>query len=345
MKENSFNFEKNSFDVIRYFAAFSVMLLHYTYYAMTLTEQRIGILRGVRTITEIFPGVVILFSLSGFLISASFERCKTKKEFFIKRIFRLYPELWLCTLVNLVVIIILAREKLNKSILIWICTQVVGIANTPSCLKDFATGSINGSLWTIFIEVQLYTFLGITYPWLKKLKKRGWMFLLFGSIELNLICKCITDSMGIVVDKIVERVFLPYLLWFLIGVFCYQNKEKILPMLKKYLWIPVVIFVINQGFHVCTYGYYEDIISGITLPFIMIGLAYMLPAIRIKCDLSYGMFLYHWVVINIMVHLDVFGYMPWLLCVIIFISVTILTAWLSWYLVRKRYDRYHKKTI
>ena len=345
MKENSFKLENNSFDIIRYFAAFSVMLLHYTYYAMALSEQEIGTLRVIRRITEIFPGVVILFALSGFLISASFERCKTKKEFFVKRIFRLYPEFWLCTLVNLVVVIILEREKLDGSILIWICTQVVGIANTPSCMKEFATGSINGALWTVFTEVQLYVILGIIYPWLKKLKRNGWGLLLLGTVVLNLLCKYITDHTNGVADKMIERLFLPYFIWFLIGVFCYQNREWVIPMLKKYIWILILIFSINQGFHVCSYGYYEDIVSGITLPFIIIGLAYMLPTVRIKCDLSYGMFLYHWIILNVMVHLNVFNYMPWQICAIIFIIVTILTAWLSWYLVRKKYDRYHKKAI
>lgn len=345
MKENSFKFENNSFDVIRYFAAVSVMLLHYTWYAMKLSEQEIAILRGIRRITEIFPGVVILFSLSGFLISASFERCKTRKEFFVKRIFRLYPELWLCTLVNLIVVFLLVREKLDGSILVWIGTQVVGLANTPSCLRDFATGSVNGALWTIFTEVQLYVVLGITYPWLKQLKKCGWVFLLSGSVGINLICKYITDHMGGFADKIVERVFLPYFVWFLIGVFCYQKREWLVPVLKKYLWIPVLIFAINQKFHICFYGYYEDIITGITLPFIMIGLAYILPVIRIKCDLTYGMFLYHWIVLNVMVHFKVFTYVAWQVCAIIFMIVTMLTAWLSWYLVRKKYDRHHKKTI
>ena len=41
-----------------------------------------------------FPGVVILFSMSGFLVSASIERSKNKKEFFAKRVLRMYPELW-----------------------------------------------------------------------------------------------------------------------------------------------------------------------------------------------------------------------------------------------------------
>ena len=91
----------------------------------------------------------------------SFERCITKKEFFIKRIFRLYPELWLCTLVNLILLFLFVRESLDGSLWLWVLTQIVGIANTPSCLSEFATGSVNGALWTIFTEIQLYLVLGI----------------------------------------------------------------------------------------------------------------------------------------------------------------------------------------
>lgn len=345
MVNKSFMMKNNSFDIIRYFSAISVMLLHYTCYAMALSEQKVRTLEVIRKITEIFPGVVILFSMSGFLISASLERCNTKKEYFQKRILRLYPELWLCTIVNLVALMVFARQLLDSDMIVWLCTQVVGVANTPSCLKSFATGSVNGALWTIFTEVQLYCVLGFTYSWLRKLSKLKWVSLLSIAAVLNLTCKYITDDMGGYVAKIIERLFFPYLIWFLIGVFCYQNREWIIPKIKKYFWFWMVIFLVNQVINVCSYGYYEDIITSVTLPFIVIGLAYKLPAIRIKWDLTYGIFLYHWIVLNVMVHLQVFSYMQWLVCVIIFIFITILTAWLSWYLVRKLYDRYYKKAI
>ena len=61
---------------------------------------------------------------------------------------------------------------MDKSIFIWLLTQIFGIAYTPSCLKDFATGSVNGALWTIFTELQLYIILGIVYNWIKKFDKK-----------------------------------------------------------------------------------------------------------------------------------------------------------------------------
>ena len=319
----------NAFDILRYFAAFSVMLLHYTYYAITMSEQEIGFLRVIRRIAEFFPGVVILFSLSGFLISASFERCKTKKEFIKKRVFRLYPELWLCTLVNIIVVIFLAKERLDKTFVMWVITQIFGIANTPSCLKSFASGSVNGALWTIFTEMQLYVVLGITYKWMKRLKQRGWCFLLLIGAGINLICNYLSQNIGGAAAKMIERLFLPYAIWFLIGVFCYQKRERILPILKKYVWGILLLFILNQKLALCSYGYYEDIVTGITLSFATIGLAYTLPAIRIKRDISYGIFLYHWILINIMIYLDAFNRMPWYVCAVLFISITLLISFLS----------------
>ena len=329
MEKGNFDYRRNSFDIIRYFAAFSVMFLHYTYYAITISGRQTPLLQGMRRFTEFFPGVIILFSLSGFLISASFERCITKKEFFIKRIFRLYPELWLCTLVNLILLFLLVRESLDGSLWLWVLTQIVGIANTPSCLSEFATGSVNGALWTIFTEIQLYLVLGIFYPMLKKLKNNSWWILLGGCLFLNLGCRYVTDNFSGIMGKLVERTVFPYLAWFLIGVYCYQRKRELIPVLKKYFWLLFGIFAFNQYFNLCEAGYYEDIITSCFLPFVTIGAAYLLPVKRISCDLSYGIFLYHWIVINVMVYLNIFILWPWYWCMLLFIFLTLGMALVS----------------
>ena len=154
-EKQAFCFQDNAFDLIRYWAAICVMFLHYTGYALHLSAENSSFLHILRWVVSFFPGVVVLFSMSGFLIAASYERSKNRKDFFVKRILRMYPELWVCTIVNLIVVCIFAYKLLDKSIIIWLVTQIFGIANTPSCLNNFATGSINGALWTIFTEMQL----------------------------------------------------------------------------------------------------------------------------------------------------------------------------------------------
>ena len=134
--EKNFIFKENAFDFIRYWAAITVMLGHFIWKAAVYIQGDVGF-HIISKVSTFFPGVVILFAMSGFLVSASFEKSKDKKEFFMKRVFRMYPELWACTIVNLTVVCLLAYKFLNKSILVWLGTQIFGIAYTPSCLKNF----------------------------------------------------------------------------------------------------------------------------------------------------------------------------------------------------------------
>lgn len=266
-----FCFQDNAFDLIRYWAAICVMFLHYTGYALRLSETDISFMHILRNVVSFFPGVVVLFSMSGFLISASFEHSKNRKEFFLKRVLRMYPELWVCTLVNLAVILVLANKLLDKSILVWLVTQVFGIANTPACLNKFATGSINGALWTIFTEVQLYIILGFVYESLKKLRIKDWTILLITLAAFNIIASFVANGVGGAAAKIIERLSLTYAIWFFIGVFCYIQRDILVPLLKKIVPVLLVAYAIYRFLPVNFPGYYCDIVVGILLPLIVVG--------------------------------------------------------------------------
>lgn len=319
-------YEKNSFDILRYVAAVSVMLLHYSGYAMILSDQAMGIMNGFRRTALLFPGVVILFTMSGFLVSASYERAKTSREFYRRRLLRIYPELWICTIVNLIVVCVLVPERLDRSMLVWLATQIFGIANTPACLKTFATGSINGVLWTVFTEVQLYFVLGIAYPFLQKRKTGSWTALLAALAALNLACGKLAQGVDGIAAKLIERSFLPYALWFFIGVFCYQKRQRMLPLLKKAFVPLLIVYFISESLIGELPGYYTDIVTSVCLPFMVIGGGYFLPRIRLRADLSYGMFLYHWIILNIIVWFDLMNRLVWYQALILFVAATLVAA-------------------
>lgn len=332
--EKKFVFKNNAFDLIRYWAAITVMLGHFTWKA-ALYVQGNTVLNVIGRVSIFFPGVVVLFSMSGFLISASFERSKDKKEFFTKRVLRMYPELWVCTIVNLAVVCVLAYKLLDKSILVWLGTQIFGIAYTPSCLKTFATGSVNGALWTIFTELQLYIVLGIIYNWIKKFDKKKWVGFLGFLALCNVLADFISNNSGGAVAKIIERFFLTYSLWFFIGVFCYVKREYMIPLLKKLIIPLLILYVLCKFLPINIPGYYANITIGILLPLIVIGGGYSLPAIRIPCDLTYEIFLYHWIVLNIIIHFDLITKWSWGMSLIMLITITFALAWLSWHFVGK----------
>ena len=330
-----FRFQDNAFDLIRYWAAICVMFLHYTGYALHLSTEGSSFMHILRDVVSFFPGVVALFAMSGFLIAASYERSKNRKEFFIKRVLRMYPELWVCTIVNLIVVCVLAHELLDKGIIVWVITQIFGIANTPSCLNGFATGSINGALWTVFTEMQLYIVLGLAYNWLKRLTTKKWLVLLAVFSACNIGAYFVATTVGGGIAKIIERLFIAYALWFFVGVFCYVKREQLIPIIKKIMPVFLIMYVFFRVIPVDILGYYADISVGILLPFIVVGGGYCLPKIRLSCDLSYEIFLYHWIVLNVIVHFDLMNKLPWIVCILIFLIFTILLSWLSWRFVGK----------
>lgn len=328
-KNASVQVQKNAFDILRYYAAFSVMLLHYTGYARIYGFGGLFVLSVLRTVVTFFPGVVVLFSISGFLISASRERTPDSGLFFKKRILRLYPELWVCTLFNLLILTILVSDRFDSGILVWLATQVFGIANTPGCLKDFATGSVNGALWTIFVELQFYFILLFCYRFLSRLSMVSWSILLVLCAAVNLLAGHLTPILPSYANKLLERSFLPYMLWFFIGVFCYSKRAVLLPIFRKYCPFFFLLYLVLFQFPIFKNGYYCSILISVLCPIVTIGLAYLLPALRIKTDLTYGMFLYHWIVLNMIVYFDLFRKLPWSICLFLFILATLLLSWCS----------------
>lgn len=330
-----FKLDDNGFDILKYWSAFSVMFLHYTYYAFREAGQAWDFMDILRKTSEFFPGVIVLFTISGFLISDSMERTKSQKEFLKKRVLRLYPELWLCTIVNLTVLMLIARQYLDGSILVWCITQIFGIANTPSCLDNFATGSVNGALWTVLVEVQLYLIICFGYRVLKKLKMYQWTSLIILSAGTNLACYYASSAYGGIVAKLIERTFFPYAIWFMIGAFCYQYKDIIIQHLRLLVIPLLIVYWFIRPYGMEHPGYYIGIGISILCPFIVIGLAYLLPSIRIKIDLSYGMFLYHWIVLNIIVYYDLLIKWKWYICLAFFIIATLVFAWCSRIITKK----------
>lgn len=151
----------------------------------------------------------------------------------------------------------------------------------------------------------------------------------------NISADFLSNMVGGVVSKGVERFFLTYALWFFIGVFCYVKREHFVFILTKYVPMMMLLYVIFYLVPVNIPGYYANIAIGSILPFLVIGGGYYLPEIRLPCDISYELFLYHWIVLNIMVHFGLIEKLPWIVGLIVFIMASFLSAWLSWRFVGK----------
>lgn len=331
MEKKLFDYHNNAFDLFRIIAAFSVMLGHFAwkfpqyvnvhYYSIDVVNKIFMIL------SSILPGVPILFSMSGYLIYGSLSR-NNIGVFIKKRFIRIYPGLWICTMINVIFIVILYKDNLDISFIKWLGTQVIGFANTPACLNNFATGSVNGALWTIFVEIELYIIAAIFFKITLKWNKKIWIISLISFVFVSIACQ-ILDERNIA-SKIIERSPLPYIIWFAIGSFTYCYKEEVIFFFKKHFFkIAIVysIFSLFKQLHIIKLpGYYTDILTGIAIPMLILGLSYKIGKIRFKIDITYELFLYHWIVLNGLVYFDLFNKIGWIGSILLFISISSVIA-------------------
>jgi len=227
-----FLFENNIFDIIRYYAMLQVMIIHM---ADHLKLQLPWVLQNIFK----FQGVVILFSLSGYLTAASLDRSygngeNNKNNFLKKRFFRIFPEYWLCVMVNTLVIFILYGTKPNlKEAILYVITQF-GCMNfyTGGWLRGYGVGAPNGSLWTILVELEFYVIILFVWKWLKNKGIFIWSLLLVAFAGMNYLTAIVGhDEMTLI--KLINCSVIPYLYIFMIGSFFYRFREKIFNFDKK----------------------------------------------------------------------------------------------------------------
>ena len=320
------NFRDNCFNLIRYLAAFEVLIGHANaHLALNLPEYFTAPL-------DYFYGVPIFFGLSGYLIWNSANNMSDFKTYFKKRILRIYPELWLSILLSIICIVIFYHKELILSDLcIFTVTQsTIFQFWTPDSLRGYGCGTPNGSLWTIGVMVQFYILIYILNKLFKKRGKLYWGILLSLSLTAGISYPYVSTIFPhSVLGKLYSQTVIPYAFLFLIGCFICEYKHKLLPLLKKIWWALglVSLFPMFTGWDIPgSYG----IIRSTFLIISIIGMGYALPKLEIKTDLSYGIYLFHMVVVNVLIELDM---KENIISLPILLITVILLAWLSNHIV------------
>lgn len=292
---------KNNFDLLRLLAALQVFYYH--------TVNHLQIVRRIEYF-KYYPGVIIFFTISGFLIYQSLERNEKHFLKFLKnRFYRIYPALFFSTIILLIAIIISYRSNLNylmnKKFIIWILGQLTIFQFwTPNVLREWGVGTPNGSLWTIVVEIQFYFFIIFLYFKTNTIIKL--IIISIVSILLNMFLKI--NNFGIL-NKILGILIFPYAYNFILGIiFAKYNilKEKLLND-KFWIWfalynICIFIFKIYPAYFVN----FKSLISNLILGILSLSFVYsninILKSFNPKIDISYGVYLYHMIFLNFFIH-------------------------------------------
>jgi len=118
------------------------------------------------------------------LIWGSCGRSISYADYLKKRIWRIYPELWMAVIVEMIVLLALYEGPYNwpQTILFVFTQSTLFQFWTPDCLRGYGCGTPNGALWTIGIIVQFYI---VAYFLYKKLHAKNLKMWLVGGISCN----------------------------------------------------------------------------------------------------------------------------------------------------------------
>lgn len=347
LKQSAWN---NNFHLLRLIAAVEVLLAHGTAHLKTpLPSFVIDLLWW-------FPGVPIFFIASGFLISMSFHANHDLKSFFRNRVLRIFPALWVCLLVSLFVVTVFGYADyfwLKGAFWQWLAAQAIAFSSLAQILggglfSGYGTHDLNGALWTLSVELQFYLLLPFLFYMIGKASSS--VFPLAVAFAGSLVIYLVTISYwseGLIDNRVLiayTSVF-PHLFVFLIGVAAYLYFERIKGFLVNKFWWWIAAYIAVRGILWQT-GYVEYwvveknvllllltklLLAGVVLSFVFsfAGLSHRLLGDN---DISYGVYIYHMVVINVLVELGVVG---GLLPLATAILLTLAVGYLSWRFIEK----------
>ena len=342
----------NNFNIIRLLASIQVVVFHGLEH---LHIDSIWLNFFNRHFLRFFPGVPIFFFISGFLIYWSFERNSTEIRQYIKnRILRIYPALWVCVLVTTFLLLLFSENQIdlltNNNFYLWIAGHFTFFQfYTPDILRFWGVGAPNGSLWTIIVELQFYFLIPIIYFLTKKSKLTLYFFIL-----LSIIFNIFIDTLDFenIIRKVGGIFVMPYLYYFMFGVIFYIHWAKIKSIVENKFLIWFLIYfswsiLMNNYFGIETSSYWIDspinLISDIILLFMVFAAATSNKKLSSKIlksnDISYGIYIYHMLVINSFIELGLIENPYYLVLALV---ITIILSYFSWVYIESKALKFKK---
>jgi peptidoglycan/LPS O-acetylase OafA/YrhL len=322
---------KNNFTLVRITFAWLVLYGHsYAIQAVPGIEDPLNLLfQGSTWVGEL--AVNGFFAISGFLVAASIIN-RGFVDYSVSRILRIYPALIVCIFFS---VFILGPLMTNAEALEYFSSFKTYnylsnalafkpmIWTLPGVFDQNIRGAINGSLWTLTVEVRCYLLLGIIGSFgLLRHKVIANIFLvsllLFGYI-------CFSDMPLLGQNPKWSRPSL----YFLIGVFFYINRSSIF-LDGKLAFFTLLIAVSSFGEEWFHY------VFPASFSYLIFYIAYATKYIPIDeklGDLSYGIYIYAWPMQQVIAHLTPNGN-PYLNTVFSSVVVIIL-AYFSWHKIEK----------
>jgi peptidoglycan/LPS O-acetylase OafA/YrhL len=351
----------NNFDLIRLFAATEVAALHvFSYLSNDIYAHPTPLQGVIIDLLEMFPGVPTFFFISGFLISRSYERVGSVREYGRNRALRIFPALYVCVAINLLMVwgtgyFATNNVGLPRVLLLYLAKTTLFQFYNPDFMRHFGDGVLNGSLWTVCVELQFYFLIPLIYKLWPADRRKTANIVLVALIAISLLCNRLLyanqhDFGTTNYWKLARVSFLPWLYMFLTGVLVQKNFDTVsrwLPKQSFLIFVPAYIawssLMLSLGF-----SFHNDISPLLYFPLAaaVLSCAYSAPTLARRLlrtnDLSYGIYIYHVPFMNMFLF---YGWTGHVIYTVIVMVLTVISAAVSWFAIERPSLRQKHRTI
>lgn len=298
-----FSIPKNAMHFIRLLMAIYIACVHFVELSVITLDWMPAIIMNQGRIM-----ILSFFIFSGFLVTGSYMRSDGLKNYLYNRILRLYPAYATILIVSILALSLMSTLSIsdyftdahtlryavaNFSLLNFIEPSLPGVFTH----NPFST-AVNGSLWTLKVEMMFYLCLPLLLYFVKKQKnqrQRNWI--LFIAYCITYIYVYFIEHSSLIPSHLKQSFTLQFpglINIFVVGVFMYFNMDWLQKNIK-YLVIPAFILLLEKYFW-NTY-YITPIAIGLLVYFVSFKIP-LLQKVKIKADFSYGIYIIHYPVVQ-----------------------------------------------
>lgn len=326
----------NNFDHLRLLAAVGVMSLH-------LVDLSGESALSVLSMHDTKWALSIFFVLSGYLVFQSCESTPTWRAYAGKRLRRIVPAYMAAVLGAVLLGAALSRWTLGDYLGPATARYLVANAlflnflapTLPGVFEGNTLQAVNGALWTIKVELMFYA----TVPLLVWLVRRwGHWTVLLPVFVLSCLwwggCMALAMRTGKGIYLELAKQLPGQLMFFLPGALCFYERER----LQRWGWrvglAGALLMAVSQAFDGATVGPGAYLYPW-ALAALVFHAAFGLPRLGHVTrwgDLSYGIYIFHFPLIQALVSLGVFKASPWGGVLALLVLVLALAA-LSWHFI------------
>ncbi|MBS0378468.1 MAG: acyltransferase [Proteobacteria bacterium] len=332
----------NNFDLIRLLAALQVAATHSLEFFRPSTAPWYAVL--VRML-GLLPGVPIFFIVSGFLLAQSYGCSPDLRNYLRNRCLRIFPALWVHLVAALAVILatgVTASTLTTRDWLLWWFGQMTLFQGQGAPLPA-GWVYLGMGLWTIAVELEFYLVLpaALCLAQIANLRSRALLVVLFlasFAIQYHLTgLRVLSDGQVVLLTTLV-----PYLWMFLVGVLMQLGWPRLRPYLAghatwwlaAYLGACLVFWRLRVPITAGTV--WLNPVCLLLLAATTLSFAFTVPNLARRLlrerDVSYGLYLYHGLVLLLVQQLGALAGWAGLAMVLV---LGVIVASLSWRYVER----------